>query len=139
MERLSPKKSFRKLSRILAVETLVIFVFLMVAMMNSAKAQQVEQVDFNSFRVTETSGNFYHVNAEGIYSGPFKLQQTYDNGKTLTIVGSMSNGKKIGKEVYRLDNEIVAIRHYDANGLLVKSVRIRQASEIDRFRELAQN
>ena len=140
MEKLSVRKSIKLLERIIARLTMIGFaVMLMVLLSSSAKAQTVEYVDANLFKVTETSGNYYHVDSNGRYNGFFRLQQAYPNGDILVVHGNMYNGKRCGKVVYKLNNEIVAIRKYNKEGVLMQSTRIRPSNAILENSYLAEN
>jgi hypothetical protein len=127
MEKLSIKKSLRLLEKMIARFTMLGFIIFIIILMSSksADAQTIECIDVNSFKVIESPGNYYHVDSQGVYNGPFKLKETYQDGSVLLVRGYMYNGKRCGKVVYKLDNQIVAIRQYNTEGVLVRSTRIR--------------
>ena len=141
MEKLSIKKSLRLLEKMIARFTMLGFILFIIILLSSksADAQTIEYIDVNSFKVIESPENYYHVDSQGVYNGPFKLKQTYQDGSVLLIRGYMYNGKRCGKVVYKLDNQIVAIRQYNTEGVLVRSTRIRPNASGIKNTYLAEN
>lgn len=85
-------------------------------------------VDANLIKVTEPSGNYFHVTPEGIREGAFLMNESIDESTAVTVQGQMSQGKYIGRVFYRLNGEIAMIRVYDEHGQLTKTTRMHDVS-----------
>lgn len=85
-------------------------------------------VDANLIKVTEPTGNFYHVTRDGIREGAFLVEERIDNQTYVTVQGQMNQGKYIGRVVYRMNGEIALIRVYDESGTLIKTTRMHDVS-----------
>jgi len=85
-------------------------------------------VDANLIRVTEPTGNYYHVNPNGIREGAFLVEERIDDQTMVSVQGQMSDGKYIGRVFYRMNGEIAMIRVYDEMGELVKTTRMHDVT-----------
>lgn len=85
-------------------------------------------VDANLIKVTEPTGNFYHVTRDGIREGAFLVEERIDEQTYVTVQGQMNQGKYIGRVVYRMNGEIAMIRVYDEAGALIKTTRMHDVS-----------
>jgi len=50
-------------------------------------------VDANLIKVTEPTGNFYHVTRDGIREGAFLVEERIDEQTYVTVQGQMNQGK----------------------------------------------
>lgn len=85
-------------------------------------------VDANLIKVTEPTGNFYHVTRDGIREGAFLVEERIDEQTYVTVQGQMNQGKYIGRVVYRMNGEIALIRVYDETGALIKTTRMHDVT-----------
>jgi hypothetical protein len=136
-ETLSLKKSLRLLKDMLAWGFMVMWIIFLTALLssNDAHAQSAIQVGDNVFKV-RTDNGWFHVDSNGRYDGSYMMSSTYPNGDVLTITGEKDGAKNIGRHVYKLNGEIVVIRNYNSDGILVRSTRIKPKRYIN---EIASN
>lgn len=127
---LTVRKSVKLLTKIVAYGAMALWIALLTAILSTpTKAQSistnpiVEYVDQDSYRVLTDHGGYYHVNEAGVPNGWFK-QVSVAGDVTMVARGQMINGKKVGKIVYRANNEIVLIRVYNIDGILTKSTKV---------------
>ncbi len=85
-------------------------------------------VDANLIKVTSPSGNYFHVTPEGLREGAFLLNESIDPENAVTVQGQMSQGKYIGRVIYRLNGDIAMIRVYDETGTLIKTTRMHEVA-----------
>ena len=88
---------------------------------------------FESTFKVETEEGYFHVNSNGVYDGPYMIRTTYPNGSILTTSGFRKGTKNVGRKLIKLNGQTIAIRYYDSNGILIKSVRIRPKGCTDQF------
>ena len=82
------------------------------------------KVDNDLIKVTDASGNYFHVKDNGLRHGDFSWIQSIDNPTIVSAKGQMNNGKYIGRVNYLINGEIALIRVYDEIGNLTKTIRI---------------
>jgi len=85
-------------------------------------------VDANLIKVTEPTGNFYHVTRDGIREGAVLVEERIGEQTYVSVQGQMNQGKYIGRVVYRMNGEIALIRVYDETGALVKTTRMHDVT-----------